>query len=321
LRKTCQSNGKNKKEQCAPVRLDVRPAAHQIRCTSKPCKAHSIQNRAVLDSLAEKGHVVMFKSERVDGGARVHARFDRVGRNVDTTFGGPCASHDAMLFAPIDNRPLDLEDREQLFLLAYRSVPREAHAITTGARVLEKLLDERARLNLPDLEEAAAAEGTPIGILRGNVGPIKEEKSAFDRAYLEARFDELEHEIAWPPPSPASLAVNSFFSLAANARTNQEMPVALNVSPHDGRHAVVVSFRRPSKPLAQDLIFALKQTTGEERFRALSRLTKNSENFVLKPSLYDSFGDAQRWLMIDYFAGTATYSSTAVARYSQFPGS
>jgi hypothetical protein len=35
-------------------------------CTAKPCKAHSIQNRVVLDSLAEDRHVVVPKLDVSD---------------------------------------------------------------------------------------------------------------------------------------------------------------------------------------------------------------------------------------------------------------
>ena len=135
--------------------------------------------------------------------------------------------------------------------------------------------------------EETAVEGGPVGSLRRDVEPMGEEKRAFDQAYLDGRFADVEHELAWIPQSLPSLAVSSFFSIGYNSWSSQEMPVALNVFPHDGGHAIVFSFRRPSKPLAQDLVFALKRRVGEERFRAVSRLVlKNSDNFVLRPSLY-----------------------------------
>ena len=99
------------------------------------------------------------------------------------------------------------------------------------------------------------------------------------------------------------------------------MPVALNVFPHDGRHAIVFSFRRPSKPLAQDLVFALKRRVGEERFRAVSRLVlKNSDNFVLRPSLYNSFGEVQKQVMRDYFLGTVKMSALGGREIDPVPG-
>jgi hypothetical protein len=286
-------------------------------CTTKTCEAHSIQNRTVLDALAEEGHVVMLRTRRVARGQHLRAEFKWVGRNEATTFAGLCAPHDAKLFAPIDQRPLDLEDREQLFLLAYRSVLRQAHSIPTGTRILKRVAEKRTQLGLPDHEVAAAASG-PVRRLRDDVGPISEEKDAFDRAYLGSEFGDVEHEIAWTLPSPPSLAVSSFFSLGRNSRNHRQLPVALNVFPHDGRHAIVLSYRKPSKPLAQNLVFALKQTSGEERLRALSRLVlKDCEHFVLRPSLYSSFGNEQEQLMRDCFLGTL-YTET-LGRYEIEP--
>ena len=99
------------------------------------------------------------------------------------------------------------------------------------------------------------------------------------------------------------------------------MPVALNVFPHDGKHVVVFSFRKPSKPITQHLVLALKQTSGEERFRAVSLLVlKNSDNFVLRPSLYDSFGDAQKQVMRDYFLRTHGVDTFGPQEIKPIPG-
>ena len=274
----------------------------------------------MLDALAEEGHVVMYKTDRVDRGRRVRARFKRVGSNDATTFAGLCAQHDTELFAPIDQRPLNLEDSEQLFLLAYRSILRQAHAIPTAARAVERVREKRARLELPEPGEAAV-EGRPVRSLRHDVEPMGEEKRAYDQAYLDGRFEDVEHEIAWTPHSLPSLAVSSFFSIGYNSWSSQNMPVALNVFPHDGRHAIVFSFRKPSKVITQGLVFALKRTTGEERFRAVSLLVlKNSDNFVLRLSLYNSFGEAQKQVMRDYFLGTEKISALGPREIKSVPG-
>jgi len=217
---------------------------------------------------------------------------------------GVCAQHDAKLFAPIDNRPLDLANREQLFLLAYRSVLRQAHAIPTGAALVEAVSERARQLGLRGLKKTDAL-GRPIPHLRDDIRPMGVERDAWDRSYLCGSFDDVEHEIAWTAPSQPSLAVSFFFSIGSNSRNHRQLPVALNVFHHDNRHAIILSYRKPSKPLAQDLIFALKRTSSEERFRALSRLVlKNCENIVLRPSLYNSFGEEQEQLMRDYFVGT-----------------
>ena len=258
-------------------------------CTAIPCRAHSIQNRVVLDSLAEEGHVVVPKLDFSDI-YNPSTKFQRVGQNVATVFTGLCTRHDAELFAPIEKQPLDLKDRMQMFLLAYRAVLRETHTVNAMAQGVEEGHKEGVGLGFLGMEAIAAGEELKAQYV-AELKHIAEQKRHFDQAFLSSDYEAVEHEVAWTPPSPPGLAVNSFFSIGVNRLTDKDMPVALNVLPFDGMHVVVISFRRPSKPLAQELIFSLKSTTNEERFCAVSRLVlKDCENFVLRPSLYKSLG-------------------------------
>jgi hypothetical protein len=118
-----------------------------------------------------------------------------------------------------------------------------------------------------------------------------------------------------------SLAVNSFFSIGYNTRKSKEMPVALNVFPFDGKHAVVISFGKPSKPLAHSLIFGLKRTANKARFGAVSRLVlKDCENFVLRPSIYYSFGRDQKRLISDYLLKTIGVDKLGSHEIEPLPG-
>ena len=67
----------------------------------------------------------------------------QVGRNDASTFAGFCNQHDAELFRLLDTKPPDRADREQLFLLAYRGITCELHAIMTGAVQLQSLYTAR----------------------------------------------------------------------------------------------------------------------------------------------------------------------------------
>ena len=95
-----------------------------MNCNQEPIRAHSIQNSGVIDLIALGGHVVAFRPSYSSEGLEVE--FKLVGRNHASTFTGLCNEHDTKLFLPLDTKPLDVTDREQLFLLAYRSVTRAA---------------------------------------------------------------------------------------------------------------------------------------------------------------------------------------------------
>lgn len=273
-------------------------------CSTRPCKAHSIQNGAVLGSLAEDGHVVAVSF--APGGTEPRAVFGRAGRNVATTFTGLCARHDAELFAPIDRKPLDLRDREQMFLLAYRSVLRDAHASRISAEKTRRALEERRRLGLPELGPPPEGAVDPVAHALEVAESVAEEKASFDHAYLSGSFGAVEHEVARTPPSPPGLAVSNLVCLGDSAFTGKALHAALNVFPHEGRHVTVLSFRRPARQAAQGLGFALKRTIGEKRHLAVSCVVlKNCENMVLRPSLFRSYGREQKRVLSTYFRETA----------------
>ena len=69
-----------------------------------------------------------------------------VGRNDAITFTGSCSEHDRRIFEPIDKSPINVQDDEHLFLLAYRSVLRELYAVATGA--VKNQLGYRAKSGL-----------------------------------------------------------------------------------------------------------------------------------------------------------------------------
>lgn len=101
-------------------------------CVQSSIRAHSIQNRQVLELLQQEGHVVMPRLQLdVNSGPKV--RFESIGRNKATTFTGLCTQHDAKIFAPIEKNPIDVEDDSHLFLLAYRAVLKETHASMEAA--------------------------------------------------------------------------------------------------------------------------------------------------------------------------------------------
>jgi hypothetical protein len=112
-----------------------------LTCGAKAIRAHSIQNARVFDLLSVKGHVTMFKLNVATDGPEVVLR--RVGRHEASTFPGFCASHDTSIFKALDTKPLNLENPEQLFLLAYRSVCRELHATMEAASKIQSAYLDR----------------------------------------------------------------------------------------------------------------------------------------------------------------------------------
>ncbi len=114
-------------------------------CNSKPIKAHSIQNSRVLELLNSNGHLIMPQEKFVHKGEIPIVGFSEIGRNEASTFTGLCGTHDKEIFAPIDDFELDLNNSQQLFLLAYRSIIKKMHSLALSMLMVEKIYEDQVK--------------------------------------------------------------------------------------------------------------------------------------------------------------------------------
>lgn len=218
-----------------------------------------------------------------------------------TTFKGLCNAHDTDLFRPIDTNPLDPYDPEHAFLMAYRSLLKEAH---TSARVgdynnisYDQLVAD-GEIALGELHEAVKNKPSDDAI------PMLREKNTLDRLYLAGHYNGLRHEVVVLPARPPTLAVSGFFS--AGRIGQKECWCALNVFPHDGGHLMLFSFKGHSELAVRErLLNPLRSVHGRDREKAASRvILENCANFTLNPGVYDTFREGQRQAIRGYFWGT-----------------
>ena len=128
LKQFIYSQPKKRYEKCFWAKTD---------CNKAPINAHSIQNSKTLDRLVYDNHVYMAVTKQdLDGVPDIE--FKLVGRNKATTFTGLCSEHDRELFLPIDCHEFDINNEEQKFLIAYRSVLRELHSRMKAAKDIQE---------------------------------------------------------------------------------------------------------------------------------------------------------------------------------------
>jgi hypothetical protein len=110
------------------------PDASPATCTGRVVKAHSLQRSGSLSRLAVDGHVYGLDAKGMPDDRGIFP-FVRIGLNRASTFTGFCQRHDTEMFAPLETKPFTAK-KEQLFLLAYRAVAKEAFAKRFGIRML-----------------------------------------------------------------------------------------------------------------------------------------------------------------------------------------
>jgi hypothetical protein len=278
-------------------------------CKAPAIRAHSVQNAAVMDLLHRAGHVKVLTHDFHDADSFALIWRD-VGRNLATTFEGFCSTHDAALFALIDTQALELTNREQLFLYAYRAVARELHALMEATARTQILYQQRIEAGIDKGNEPEAA-----GILAlehgMNMYSAYEYKTALDQALQDGNFDVLTHEIVRLAPQAPAIAASVFFDL--DTRRYQEEPprASLNIFPVSTTETVAIfSFTDADAEPVREYIHDIFTSNGGYQKYLISRiLLLHAENFVVSPSLFDTWSEAKRDAIRDFSFNTIRYGS------------
>lgn len=253
-------------------------------CARPAIRAHSVQNsQSVMGLIAENGLVV----EAAPRGQPPRLTLGVVGRRRATTFAGLCAEHDAEVFRPLDRVPLDADDPEHLFLLAYRAMIREHH-------ILRRAQDTVRRLDaLPQRSGGTALAYHEDVIKRFD----RFRYDYFEPALRTRNFDFLRSRIETIDAASATVAVSSLYSLDFQIRDDGDIArVALSVIPVSQRQTVAVaSYIADDHSLVEPEIGRFFDGPDDGLPLRLSRLIlETSENFVLRPGFTESWSERKK---------------------------
>lgn len=201
-----------------------------LSCTEKAINAHSVQNATSLGLIAEDNHVYELRM-RVKNGSP-ECLFEKVGRNQASTFPGFCSRHDTEIFQPIDTKPLSLDDAEQLFLIAYRSLTRELHTVMEAAMRLQTTLERQIAEGLVPKDKPSPAMTEATAHMIKAWGVWKHRLEFYDQPFAKTRFGDVLHSRFVIEGRKPVLASSSFFSVDDKAWGKRFAAVTLNVIPH-----------------------------------------------------------------------------------------
>ena len=273
-------------------------------CKNKSCRAHSIQNQKVLETLSENGHVIMFKG-RISLETGPDIDFDLISRNKATTFTGLCNPHDTSLFAPIDKHDIDINNPEHLFLLAYRSVFKGYHAKLKGAFDIQssymKGIDI-GRFN-PEIKDDAFILATNALI---EAHAFFRFKSYWDISYFKQDVKSINHDVIIHDDLNPSVAVSSTYSIGYSTEMEDtefdSSLVVLNVFPFDGKVFIIFSYPRVHEKFVKDHITFFLDISGQHQLHQISKLIlRHCENFVIAPSYFNGLISEKKEAMRIYF--------------------
>lgn len=282
-----------------------------LSCSEPAINAHSVQNATALGLIAENNHVCQLGMKVRNG--EPQCAFEKIGRNQASTFPGFCGHHDTEVFKPIDTKPLSLEDVEQLFLIAYRSVTRELHTVMEGAMRIQTALERQMAEGIVPKNAPSQAMFEATSHMMKAWGVWKHRLEFYDRPLVKSRFDDVLHSTFTIDDRKPSLASSSFFSVDDKAWGKRFAAVTLNVIPTSATQSIViVSYPKQQSGKARRYVAPIFVKSGEERLYALSHmLVDRAENFFLSPSHIDGWPAEKRKVIEDAFVGTVLNGQSA----------
>jgi len=255
-------------------------------CNKDSINAHSIQNSKTLDRLVYKNHVYMaVPKQDLDGVPDIE--FKLVGRNKATTFTGLCSQHDRELFLPIDCHEFDINNEEQKFLIAYRSVLRELHSRMKAANDIQEVCQKFVESNSdnPKVEETKCIP-IPYIVKAYNFYIYKQ---AYDNIYKGNLLTEIEHDYIRIENKNCPLAVSSLIPLIDDKKF-----IVFNVFPQENDITILFSYMKSHKKDLSHYINNIKNTSDECKLYLLSKIIlRYCENFVLSPEHFNTFSSGK----------------------------
>lgn len=278
-------------------------------CKAPAIRAHSVQNAAVMDLLQRAGHVKVLTHDHRNADSFALIWRD-VGRNLATTFEGFCSAHDAALFAPIDTRPFDSADREQLFLYAYRAVARELHTQIEVATRTQSMYQQRVAAGIDSGNEPGLAGMMAVEQMVSAYSTYMY-KAELDEALLNRKFNALTHEIVLLVPQTPAIAASVFFDLDTRRYQDDAPRAALNIFPISRDETVAIfSFTdADTEPVREYISYILAADGAYQKYLISRLLLLHAENFVVAPALFDAWSQSKRDAIRDFFLQTIRFGS------------
>jgi hypothetical protein len=273
-------------------------------CANAAIRAHSVQNATAMGYISEDNHLAEIRMRIVGG--RPTCRFETVGRNEASTFTGLCSHHDTSIFLPIDTKPLDLEDEEQLFLIAYRSATRELHVTIESAVRIQSAYETLVSKGRASATEPSSPGMEAIQHMLKAYSVWRYRRDHFDVDLTAGRYGNLRHSYFVIEGEKPILTSSSFFSVDSKPWGRPFAAVLLNVVPLDhSTTAVIFSYHKNHSGKVRRYIAPVIMSKGSQQKHELSLLLlQNADNFFLSPSVVKAWSDERRERIETAFAST-----------------
>jgi len=280
-------------------------------CSGKPIKSHSIQ-KSLISVLADSTkHVLMFKTDFTPY-QRPKASIEKIGINKATIYPGLCSKHDFETFKPIENNPIDISNKEHIFLFSYRALLRlyfvKNHFYEVSKKIVDLFSKEQNKDQLFSII-LMNAYSHYLGMFH-----LNKIKLLFDDSLLTRKFDVfLDYGVRvinkFIPISVCSAFtpiydINGSILNDFNFKNYKETPryVFLNiVSIKPETYLFYSTLKNQTKEL-KGFVEPLEKIKIEKLYDYLSEIIlKYTENFIMSPDYWESFSEKKKEAIIKFY--------------------
>jgi len=275
-----------------------------LSCKGKPIKAHSIQNSRVFDLLSSDGHLIGLKM-KTNKSHRLNISFDKVGRNRASTFEGFCSKHDKDLFEDIDDFEFDINNKKQLFLLAYRSVVKELHASMSKAiKIQTGYLNKKEKGLIK--KNGISEEGLFATQCIIEAFEVYQYKNQLDSALLNDNYQILTHRILEIETTEPKLACSQLFSNDSVLYKDSVSRIIMNIFPKTRELTYAIfSSTNGEKEIVDDYLYKCIHGDSDLKKYEISKMViRNSENFFINPNHFETWSKQKQDKILEYFIDT-----------------
>ena len=280
-------------------------------CSEPLIDSHSIQDSRILEKLATDNHVIHITFDKscvskstIDNFIEPTCKYEPISIHKASVFVGLCNKHDTKLFRPIDTEDLDMDNKEHIFLLTYRSVLKELSSCISSAAMNQSMFLSKVELGETS-GDVPTLDGLLPVLLFERAYVFYQYKKLFDDDYLSGNYD----NIAWKYiilDNASTVATSAVFTPMEMA-TNDEDPerLCINVFPYKDKMYVLFSCRKEDEYCLNNYIEEVFRTDGAYQKYLISKIIlRNCENTVFSSNYFAQWSEEKKNDILEYFKNT-----------------
>ena len=280
-------------------------------CSEELIDSHSIQDSRILETLAENNHVIHITFDKSciskstkDSPVMPYCKYYLISIHKASVFKGLCNKHDTEIFRPIDVETLDMDNKEHVFLLTYRSVMKELSTKIKVAGMTQS--NFLAKVDLGEISgEIPTIEGMYAVQLYASAYEMYEYKRIFDEKYLAREFDSLYSRYLILDGNPTFATSAVFTPIEMALKEDDEEKLCVNIFPYQGKVFVLFSCLNEDAVYLDKYVDEIFNVTDYYQKYLISKLVlRNCENTVFAPNYYNQWSQAKKDAILRFFHDT-----------------